>query len=77
MIESFAMNETRTLLLNGKQVEQRISRLAYQIYEDNAMETVEQMKNCIYAKVPGNHQTMLYGNGAAEIVDIIKHFLDK
>ena len=39
MIESFAMNETRTLLLNGKQVEQRISRLAYQIYEDNAMET--------------------------------------
>lgn len=45
--------------------------------EENAMETVEQMKNCMYAKVPGNHQTMLYGNGAAEIVEIIKHFLDK
>ena len=45
--------------------------------EENAMETVEQMKNCIYAKVSGNHQTMLYGKGAAEIVEIIKHFLNK
>ena len=45
--------------------------------EENAMETVELMKNCIYAKVPGNHQTMLYGEGAKEIVSIIKHFLNK
>jgi pimeloyl-ACP methyl ester carboxylesterase len=45
--------------------------------EDNAMETVELMKNCIYAKVPGNHLTMLYGHGAKEIVEIIKHFLKK
>ncbi|MEO6733645.1 MAG: alpha/beta hydrolase [Ferruginibacter sp.] len=45
--------------------------------EENAMETVEMMKNCIYAKVPGNHQTMLYGEGAKEIVSIIKHFLNK
>jgi Predicted hydrolases or acyltransferases (alpha/beta hydrolase superfamily) len=45
--------------------------------EENAMETVEMMKNCIYAKVPGNHQTMLYGEGAREIVSIIKHFLNK
>lgn len=45
--------------------------------EENAMETVELMKNCIYAKVPGNHQTMLYGDGAKEIVQIIKHFLNK
>jgi pimeloyl-ACP methyl ester carboxylesterase len=44
--------------------------------EDNAMETVELMKNCIYAKVPGNHQTMLYGAGAKETVSIIKHFLN-
>ena len=43
--------------------------------EENALETVELMKNCIYAKVPGNHLTMLYGEGAKEIVDIIKHFL--
>ncbi len=45
--------------------------------EENAMETVELMKNCIYAKVQGNHQTMLYGEGAREIVSIIKHFLNK
>lgn len=45
--------------------------------EENAMQTVELMKNCIYAKVPGNHQTMLYGEGAREIVSVIKHFLNK
>ena len=45
--------------------------------EENAIETVEMMKNCIYAKVPGNHLTMLYGDGAKEIVSIIKHFLNK
>lgn len=45
--------------------------------EENAMETVEMMKNCIYAKVPGNHLTMLYGDGAKEIISIIKHFLNK
>ena len=45
--------------------------------EENAMETVELMKNCIYAKVPGNHQTMLYGDGAKEIVSIIKHFINQ
>jgi pimeloyl-ACP methyl ester carboxylesterase len=43
--------------------------------EENAMETVELMKNCVYVKVPGNHQTMLYGEGAKEIVQVIKHFL--
>ena len=41
------------------------------------METVEMMKNCIYAKVQGNHQTMLYGEGATEIVSIIKYFLNQ
>lgn len=43
--------------------------------EDNAMETVELMQNCTYTKVQGNHQTMLYGEGAKEIVSIIKHFI--
>ncbi len=45
--------------------------------EENAMETVELMKNCMYVKVPGNHQTMLYGQGAIEIVQVIKHFLKR
>jgi len=44
--------------------------------EENALETVELMANCIYSKVPGNHQTMLYGEGAKEIISIIKHFLN-
>lgn len=45
--------------------------------EENAMETVELMQNCVYVKVPGNHQTMLYGEGAKEIVAVIEHFLGK
>ena len=32
------MNEPRTMLLNSKQTDQRIDRLAFQIYEDNASE---------------------------------------
>lgn len=33
------MNKTRTLLLSPQQISQRIDRIAYQIYEDNADET--------------------------------------
>lgn len=43
--------------------------------EENARETVNMMKCCTYVKVPGNHQTMLYGEGAKEIVQAIKNFL--
>ena len=32
------MKESRILLLNDKQIKQKINRLAYQIYEDNATE---------------------------------------
>lgn len=66
--------EHETILINAPGVYTLNAAL---LPEENAMETVEQMKNCIYAKVSGNHQTMLYGKGAAEIVEIIKHFLDK
>ncbi len=45
--------------------------------EENARETVAMMKNCRYLKIPGNHQTMLYGDGAKEIVNAIKTFLQK
>ena len=38
MTKNITMNESRTILLNDKQVEQRINRIAYQIFEDNAME---------------------------------------
>jgi pimeloyl-ACP methyl ester carboxylesterase len=43
--------------------------------EDLAMETVNLMPNCTYAGVYGNHQTMLYGEGAKEIVSLIHHFI--
>jgi|SRR5688572_7295285 len=33
------MNKSRTLLLNHQQITQRINRIAWQIYEDNADET--------------------------------------
>ncbi|NJL12120.1 MAG: alpha/beta fold hydrolase [Microscillaceae bacterium] len=40
-----------------------------------AIETVEMMPNCQYVEVVGNHQTMLYGTGAEEIVVAIMDFL--
>lgn len=43
--------------------------------ENYAMETVERMQQATYAKVSGNHQTMLYGEGAKEIVQIIHYFI--
>ncbi|MFN2439986.1 MAG: alpha/beta fold hydrolase [Chitinophagaceae bacterium] len=43
--------------------------------EENARETVAMMRDCEYLKVLGNHQTMLYGEGAKEIVSTIKIFL--
>lgn len=43
--------------------------------ENYAMDTVERMKQATYAKVSGNHQTMLYGEGAKEIVQIIQYFI--
>ncbi|MBI2284220.1 MAG: alpha/beta fold hydrolase [Bacteroidetes bacterium] len=44
---------------------------------DLAMETVNGMENCRYVAVSGNHQTMLYGEGAQQIVLAIKEFLFK
>ncbi|MFN3590345.1 MAG: alpha/beta fold hydrolase [Spirosomataceae bacterium] len=40
-----------------------------------ALETVRMMKNCVYEEVEGNHQTMLYGPGARQIVEAIRHFV--
>jgi len=36
-----------------------------------AMETVNMMQDCRYVEVPGNHVTMLYGEGAVESVKAI------
>jgi len=39
-----------------------------------ARETVDTMKACKYVSVPGNHITMLYGEGAREIARVIDDF---
>ncbi len=45
------------------------------LWEHDALETVALLPNARYAAVPGNHQTMLYGEGAAEIVRQMQAFL--
>ncbi|MDR3680990.1 MAG: alpha/beta hydrolase [Flavipsychrobacter sp.] len=40
-----------------------------------ALETVGMMQNCTYVGVGGNHQTMLYGTGAKQIVSALNDFL--
>jgi pimeloyl-ACP methyl ester carboxylesterase len=72
--EYLAEVEHETILINAPGIYTMGAAL---LPEENAMETVELMKNCMYVKVPGNHQTMLYGEGAKEIVQVIKHFLKK
>ncbi len=42
--------------------------------EAMAIETVSSMKNASYASMKGNHQTMLYGEHAKILVEIIGHF---
>ena len=61
-----------TLLINGPG---EYTMGAALLPEENAKETVAMMKKCSYVKVPGNHQTMLYGEGAKAIVQAIKSFL--
>jgi len=39
-----------------------------------AMETVDRMEACQYIAVPGNHLTMIYGEGAMEIAKAINDF---
>lgn len=43
--------------------------------KEYALETVRMMKKCTYVEVSGNHQTMLYGDGAKQIVDAIQLFM--
>lgn len=42
---------------------------------DKAMETVQLMKNCTYTEVKGNHLTMLYQEGAQQMVAAIRNFI--
>lgn len=42
---------------------------------DRAMKTVHAVANCRYVEVPGNHMTMLYGEGARRTVEAILAFV--
>ena len=43
--------------------------------DEIAIETVKSMKNAKYEGVDGNHQTMLYGQGAKEIIEHVREYL--
>ena len=73
-IEYLQKIEQPTLLINGPGIYTMGAAL---LPKENALETVNMMKNCIYAEVPGNHQTMLYGEGANAIVKAITEFIKK
>ena len=73
-IEYLQKIEQPTLLINGPGIYTMGAAL---LPKENALETVNMMKNCIYAEVPGNHQTMLYGEGAKAIVKAITEFIKK
>ncbi len=73
-IEYLQKIEQPTLLINGPGIYTMGAAL---LPKENALETVAMMKNCSYAEVPGNHQTMLYGEGANAIVNAIKEFIKK
>ena len=45
------------------------------VTQHEANETVQRMSNCQYTEVPGNHMTMLYGEGARQIVGAITGFV--
>jgi pimeloyl-ACP methyl ester carboxylesterase len=42
---------------------------------EQAQETVRSLKNCRYVEIPGNHMTMLYGQGAQRMVEAITEFV--
>jgi pimeloyl-ACP methyl ester carboxylesterase len=64
--------EQPAILLNGTM---NYALNAPLLPKEFALETVELMKNCQYQEVWGNHQTMLYGQGAKDIVKGIEDFL--
>jgi pimeloyl-ACP methyl ester carboxylesterase len=64
--------EQPALLVNGTGIYTMGAAL---LHEENARATVAMLSHCHYVKVPGNHQTMLYGEGAKEIVTAIREFI--
>ncbi|MDP1843064.1 MAG: alpha/beta hydrolase [Sediminibacterium sp.] len=72
--ELIELNHKPTILINAPGVYTMGNAL---LPKDFAMETVEMMRDCSYVEVEGNHQTMLYGLGAKQIVKTIQEFILK
>lgn len=60
------------LLLNGTDIYNNNEAL---LPEQKAIETMNLLQQGLYIKITGNHQTMLYGKGAVEIVNAINGFI--
>ena len=43
--------------------------------EENARKTADDLADCRYVKIPGNHMTMLYGENAELMTEAINSFL--
>jgi pimeloyl-ACP methyl ester carboxylesterase len=74
MIDYIQAVEQPAILINGPAVYTMGAAL---LPKENALETANMMKDCTYVEVPGNHLTILYGEGAKAIVAAIKNFLNK
>lgn len=74
MAEHIQYATQSAILINGPSVYTMDAAL---LPKENALETVQLMKDCMYVEVPGNHQTMLYGEGAKAIVKALKQFLEQ
>ncbi|MEJ7829996.1 MAG: alpha/beta hydrolase, partial [Segetibacter sp.] len=61
IIEYIQTVEQPAILINGSGTYTMGAAL---LPKENAVETANMMKNCKYVEVPGNHQTMLFGDGA-------------
>lgn len=70
--EIIGLCNKETLLINAPGI---YSLGAALLPENLAKETVAMLPNAKYERVEGNHQTMLYGNGAKQIVDLIQKFI--
>ena len=47
----------------------------WNLWLEQAQATVKALPDCRYVEIPGNHMTMLFGQGAPRIVEAITDFI--
>lgn len=70
--EIIGLCKNETILINAPGIYNLGAAL---LPEELAKETVTMLPNAIYQQVAGNHQTMLYGEGAKQIAAMIQSFI--